>query len=125
MKQIWIPYWEWEDWKSGMWRKLQQHEERFYIEKAISFTGNHIIYGNAMLEVIYAWPMTMINSLTNKSINKKAFVGHCAVQFKINCPEYITRIAWGNLNDKQRELANNAALFAVNTWTKNYEDKNK
>jgi len=103
--QVYIPYWEWEDYINGMWRRLPKCDEVNAITIAIEFTGNHILYGSAMKEVIIEWPKTMLNSLTNKSINRRAFLGHCACQFKINIPEYIVRAAWKQLTSSQRILA--------------------
>jgi hypothetical protein len=31
MKQIYHPYWKWEDYKAGMWRKLTKDEEMLFI----------------------------------------------------------------------------------------------
>ena len=120
IKQVWIPYWDWEDYINGMWRKLESRDEEIFLEKAIEFTGNHNLYGKAMMQVVFAWPQTMINSLTNSAINQKAFVGHCACSFNFNCPEYITRMAWKELTDTQRDLANNEAQKAINEWKRKY-----
>ena len=120
IKQVWIPYWDWEDFNNGMWRKLESKDEEIFLNKAIEFTGNHLLYGEAMMKVIIAWPKTMINSLTNTSINQKAFVGHCACAFEFNCPEYITRMAWKELTDTQRDLANNEAQNTINEWKRKY-----
>jgi hypothetical protein len=109
IKQVYVPFWEWEDYINGMWRKVTKEQEIEMLIKAIEFTGDHIKYGNAMLEVSQKWPQTMLNTLTNQSINKRAFIGHCAVQYKIQIPEYITRMAWKELNNKQRFLADNVA----------------
>ena len=125
MKQIYIPYWDWEDWINGMWRKLSTEEEPEMLQTAIQFTGDHIKYGNAMKEVVVKWPNTMLNSLTNVSINRRAFLGHCACQFKINCPEYITREAWHKLTDRQRYLADKVAQETINKWVFEYEEKNR
>jgi hypothetical protein len=125
MIQVYIPYWEWEDWKNGMWRKLSANEELSMINVAILFTGDHIKYGSAMSEVINLWPRTMLNSMTNTSINRRAFLGHCACQYKINCPEYITREAWHRLNDKQRFLADKIAQETINKWVEDYENQNR
>lgn len=124
IKQVWIPYWEWEDWINGMWRSLSKEDEHDALQKAIEFTGDHIRYGNAMGEVIELWPRTMLNSLSNSGINRRAFLGHCAVQFKINVPEYITRMAWGELTDEQRELADQAAQSHIDNWIQSYAGKN-
>src|SRR5205814_4885913 len=90
IKQQWIPYWEWEDYLNGMWSKGDESR----LQEAIEFTGNWQLYGAAMLDVLFAWPRTMLNSLTNPSVNKRAFLGHCAVCFRLGIQESITRMAW-------------------------------
>lgn len=126
IKQEYVHYEKWECFINGMWRTVSKEQEDEFLIKAIEFTGNHILYGNAMKEVIELWPNTMINSLTNTSINRRAFLGHCAVQYKINCPEYITRMAWKELNDSQRFLADKVAQQTIDKWVlERYEIKNK
>lgn len=109
IKQMYVPYWEWEDYINGMWRRVSANEEAEMLKAAIEFTGDHVRYGEAMLEVSKEWPKTMLNSLTNQSINRRAFIGHCAVCYKLNIPEYITRQAWKELTDEQRWLADDIA----------------
>lgn len=123
MKRVYVPYWEWEDWKSGMWRKVNAEEYEKYLSIAIEFTGNWSDYGSAMKDVVINWPMTMLNSLTNSSINHRAFVGHCAAQYKKSIPEYITRAAWRQLTEEQRIQANLQADNAIKTWK--YAQANK
>ena len=116
MIRIYVPYNEWEDWLNGMWRRLPKEEDSEWVDMAIEFTGDHIRYGEAMKLVVNAWPRTMLNSLTNISINRRAFLGHCACSYAFNCPEYITRIAWGKLNDKQRYLADKVAHETIKEY---------
>ena len=96
-----------------------------YGKSPVTFTGDHIRYGSAMKRVIKAWPRTMINSLTNKGINRRAFLGHCACTFEFNCPEYITRMAWKRLTNDQRYLADKVAQETINKWCVDYEEKNR
>ena len=117
IKQVYIPYWEWEDYLAGMWGK----DDR--VQEAVDFTGNHILYGNAMKEVIQAWPKTMLNSLTNPSINKRAFLGHCAVCYKTGICESTTRAAWRLLTDQQRKDADKVAQETINEWLHDYRNK--
>ncbi len=116
IKQVFIPYWEWEDWINGMWGKGTGMQ----LQQAIEFTGDHVRYGEAMGEVIIAWPRTMINSLTNKSINRRAFLGHCAVCFKLGIPESVTREAWGLLTEQQRFDADAIAEKHIKHWEYEY-----
>ena len=118
-----IPYWDWEDFKNGMWNTTVTDENKL-LQIATEFTGDCEKYGAAMLKVIFEWKQTMINSLTNTSINQKAFVGRCAVCFELGIPEYITRMAWKELTEKQRIDANKKADYAIKIWRKNYEKEN-
>lgn len=121
MKQVYTPWWLWEDYHAGMWRKVPKDEEPLFLKSAIEFTGDHIRYGNAMWIVVNLWGNTMLNSLTDPSKNKRAFVGHCAAQYAINCPEYIVRQAWFKLTENQRILADEQAQNCINKWSKRYE----
>lgn len=121
VKQTYIPYWLWEDYKNGMWAKGNIDD----LQKAIDFTGNYIKYGQAMKDVVEKWPNTMLNTLSNTSVNRRAFLGHCAVSFKLNISENITRLAWGLLTEKQRIEADKQAQSVIDKWVKDYEIKNR
>ena len=117
INRVYVPYWMWEDYQAGMWKKSQDEE---LLNRAIEFTGDHIRYGEAMSEVVIKWPHTTLNSLTNQSINQKAFVGHCAVQYRLGIPENITRMAWKELSSEQQIKANKVAEQAIKKWIKAY-----
>lgn len=116
IKRAYVPYWEWEDFHNGMWRKGDES----MMPLAIEFTGDWQRYGEAMGEVIEAWPRTILNGLTNVSINRRAFLGHCAVSYKLKIPESITRQAWFMLTERQRVDADKIAEIHI----KAYERKN-
>jgi hypothetical protein len=116
MKQVWHPFWEWEDYKAGMWTRVSKKEERDMIVIAKNFTGDWLRYGDAMERVVFEWPITMEHNLTNPSLNHKAFVGHCACCLETGIPEYITRAAWKMLSDQQQGLANFAAEKHIAKW---------
>ena len=119
--RIYKPYDQWEDWINGMWRTVEKEEYASYLSWAIEFTGDHVEYGKAMGLVIVKWENTMLHNLTNQSMNKRAFLGHCACTFASGCPEYIVRDAWKLLTDTQRELADNIAQSHINNWMNVYK----
>lgn len=125
LQQKYHPYTVWEDWLNGMWTSVDKQKEQQLLQKAYDFTSDYKKYGAAMHEVVMAWPLTMEHNLTNPSINKKAFVGHCAVCFKLGIPEHITRSAWKLLTVEQQNLANWQADDAIALWKKHYELKGK
>tara|TARA_R110002012_G_scaffold43120_1_gene116764 strand:+ start:3682 stop:4077 length:396 start_codon:yes stop_codon:yes gene_type:complete len=107
-----------------MYKKVNNKKtELDLLNKAILFTGNHIIYGEAMKKAIVLWKHSMLNFLTNKSINRKAYLGHCAVFVEKQIPEYIVRMAWKSLTNKQRELANLEAEKYIKEWEMHYMKK--
>ena len=116
MKQEFIHYLKWECYQNKMWSKVDKETEKQMLDVAISFTGDHILYGQAMKEVSEKWKNSMINFLTNKSINRKAYLGHCAVCYKLNIPEYIVRMAWKQLTEKQRIMADYVAEKTIKEW---------
>lgn len=103
-----------------MWRKVPRHEEDNFMRAAVEFTGNAELYGQWMRRVVSEWPIACEHNLTDLSINRKAWVGHAATQMAINCPEYITRAAWGQLSEQQRIDANKQAQHAIDLWEAGY-----
>jgi hypothetical protein len=120
IKRIYHPYEKWEDYINGMWRKVTPEEEKEFLQKAIEFTGDHKLYGSWMQKVIKAWPVACEHNLTDTGMNRRAWVGHAAVSLAINCPEYITRMAWWNLSKEQQDLANDQADRAIEKWERDY-----
>jgi hypothetical protein len=123
VKKIYHPYWLWEEFISGMWRKETIEYEQANFENIVQFTGNHEIYGDAMLEVIENWQISCEDKLSNISLNRKAWLGHAACCYKHGYPEYLVRKAWGTLTENQRELANNKANEAIKLWEQKQKSK--
>lgn len=101
-----------------MWGKCD--DRKAMLEKAISFTGNHKLYGSFMQRVIVEWPVSCENALTDYYMNRKAWIGHAAAALALGCPEDITRQAWKHLNYEQQYLANQEASRAISSWENNY-----
>jgi len=114
LARIYHPYWDWEEMGSGMWEGCTDANKM--LKKAVEFTGDHKLYGRFMTRVIREWIVSCENSLTNYSINRKAWLGHAACAMAIGCPENITRQAWGMLDGNQQMLANREADRRIVIW---------
>lgn len=117
-KRVYHPFHLWEEIAFGMWSDVENEKE--WLEKAISFTGNHKLYGSFMIRVVSEWPISCENALTDYNINRKAWVGHAAAALAIGCPEHITRKAWKHLSYEQQYLANEEASRAIRAWENHY-----
>jgi len=121
IKQIYIPYYFWEEYYAGMWRFVYGEERQRLFKKAITFTGNAKLYGEYMLKAIKLWVYSCTNTFTNPSMNHQAWVGHAACCIALNCPEDITRLAWHELTQQQQDEANAQADRAIELWFDNYK----
>ena len=118
LKRVYRPFQDWEEVGFNMWGNAKDRAQD--IDKAISFTGDHNLYGKFMLRVVRDWPVSCENALTDYTINRKAWIGHAAVALALGIPEDITREAWGKLTYEQQELANRQAEHAISTWETYY-----
>lgn len=118
LPRVWHPVEDWEEIKFNMWGTVSDRAS--FLKRAIDFTGNWELYGDHMDLVILEWPISCENALTDYSLNRKAWVGHAACALYMQCPEDITRLAWGYLSDEQRTMANRRAAIAIRDWEENY-----
>lgn len=119
MKRVYHPIDLWEELPAGMWATVS--DRKAHLKRAIAFTSDHKKYGRFMLKVAIEWPFSCENALTDKKLNRKAWIGHAACAMAIGCPEDITREAWGHLTESQRELANREADRVIRAWEFAYE----
>jgi hypothetical protein len=106
----------WEDYMHGMYKKLFGKERNIMLNKAITFTGNAQLYGEWMLKVVDQWPNSCEQNLTDIHVNQQAWIGHAACCMALECPEDLTRIAWGCLSKQQQDEANAKADNAIRIW---------
>lgn len=116
--RVWHPVEDWEEIQFNMWGSVS--DRPLTLQAAIEFTGNADLYGDHMDLMVMEWPVSCENALTDYSLNRKAWVGHAACALYMQCPEDITRKAWGYLTDEQRKLANRRAAIAIRNWEEDY-----
>lgn len=125
VKKIYHHYEKWEEYKAGMWENPSKDEIENLVPQIIEFTGNHIEYGKAMLEVIKNWKFSCEDKLTDIHLNRRAWLGHAACCFKFGWKESLVRIAWNKLTNKQRFLANKEADKCINFYINYLHQKNQ
>ena len=114
----WHPFWMWEEVAHNMWGNVC--DKSSWLEKAITFTGDHQLYGSWMRRVADEWPHSCEHHLTKMDTNRKPWIGHAAVALAMQCPEDIVREAWGYLSEEQQRLANAQAQEAIEYWERTH-----
>jgi len=122
MRRVYHPYTEWEEFHAGMWRTVRGDEAAELMQRAVEFTGNAELYGKWMMRVVDEWPISCEHNLTCRAMNRQAWIGHAATCLAIKCPEDITRLAWHELDDQQRDEANAKATLAIEEWERRYAE---
>lgn len=97
-----------------MWGKVK--DRPLYLKQAIEFTGDAKLYGRWMMNVINQWPVSCEHNLSGAWQNRRAWIGHAACALAFQCPEDITREAWGYLSEQQQISANAKADNAIEEW---------
>ena len=119
MKQIYYPYWMWEDYLNGMYSDCDLPIEEM-ISNSLIVLSDAAVFESIISSVFNNWPIATAVNLTNTSINRKAWLGWAACNYKYKTTEISTRIAWGRLSEIERHIANLVAEKQINE----YERKN-
>jgi len=69
-----------------------------------------------MLHVANEWTYSCEHNLTDRSLNRRAWIGHAACALAFRCPEDIVRAAWSELTEQQQVEANAKADEAIRSW---------
>lgn len=116
MRQIFEPYWKWEDFQNGMYDTPPAAESLRLCELATSLLSDPLAFAVACREVCTKWPVATAVNLTNVGANRRAWLGQAACSLVHNVPELATRSAWKNLTDEQRCQANQLADEAIREY---------
>ena len=122
IKQVFIEYWLWEDYNSGFYN-LNCFDEKEKINRSIKYMKDHSKFKEGMKKAVFNWGNSMLNNLTNPSMNKTAYIGQCANCIDNKTPSYITKKAWKELTLDEMKINNLNALDVFDKWKKVYYPK--
>lgn len=83
--------------------------------KCKEFLCNIPEFSEALEKIMEEWPCACEHNLTNKSMNRIAWLGQAAVAYKYNIPS-ISSAGFTLLTEKEQALANETALHFLNKW---------
>lgn len=114
--RIFHTYDKWECHKAGFYLSNKEgmtHEECENEFKRI--LSNQELFSEILNKLIYEWKYSCEHYLTNKAMNRIAWLGQAAVCFNSGVPSKYS-YAWFDLDEKTREEANKTALKYLNKW---------
>lgn len=85
--------------------------------KYLELLGDTEEFGATLQKVMEEWPFSCEHNLTNKAMNRLAWLGQAALAYKYKIPSKFSG-GWSLLSEQQKEAANEVALNALNDWMK-------
>ena len=116
IKQIYHPYNLWEDYKNGMYSVPNTKDKEMHKEAVISFFNDIRLTEMYMEMVIIEWPRSSEHNLSNRSINRVAYIGQAACCLFKKIPNISTMYAWKFLDINVRCMADKIALKTILKW---------
>lgn len=115
------PYYEWEDYQSGMYDELKDGREH-RVKLAVKLLSHPLICYQFMKEVTVRWKVATEHVFTNITCNRKSWLGQSACHLFAGVKEDETREAWKYLTIEQRKKANDIAKEVIKEWERRYEE---
>ena len=122
INRVWVEYWLWEDYCNGFYNTNCSNELAL-IQESVSYMKDYDLFKEGMERAVFNWHNSMLNNLTNSSMNKIAYIGQCANCFDNKIPSFVTKKAWKLLTEQEMKINNNSALNVFESWKKIYYPK--
>lgn len=106
IEQIYHHYSVWEDWQNGFYENTRCEHRT---EKSRELLSDRKKCRDYMKRVINEWPKSAEQNLTNKSINKQAWLGQAACNLSHKASFLETIDGWNRMKPLDQFLANNDA----------------
>lgn len=116
--RIFHTYEKWECAKAGFYESTKEGMTSDEAQKAYAeFLRNDKKFKNAAESVIKEWKYSCEHYLTNKAMNRIAWIGQSAACYSEGLPSVFCS-GWGLLTPEEQDRANNIALVVLNKWMK-------
>jgi len=119
MKKKYHNYHKWEAFHEGLY-SLTTENEWDKLVKSRELLADSKKLKESMCKVLRNWKYSVEENMTDRSMNRQAFLGQCACCLEFGTPDYLTKIAWRYLTDEQRIEANKVADEVIELFDKNY-----
>ena len=110
------PYWNWEDYKAGMFRATSPSMLEDSVAAALSVLGCKVNCEESMTRVITEWPVASAENLRDPAKNRRPWIGRACCCISRGVREDAVRAAWWMLSDEQRANANAIADDVIFKW---------
>jgi ParB-like chromosome segregation protein Spo0J len=114
--RIFHTYEKWECFRYGFYNSVKDGFSQEQCENEyLTVLSNPNLFSEILTKIISEWKYSCEHYLSNKSMNRIAWLGQAAVCYHSGIPSKFCA-GWNLLSEKQKEDANNVALVYLNKW---------
>lgn len=114
--RIFHTYDKWECYKAGFYKSNKEGLSKEECEKKYYLVlSNKKLFQDILIKVTKEWKHSCEHYLTNKAMNRIAWLGQAAVCYHTGVPSIFSS-GWNLLNDNEKDVANKVAYEALNEW---------
>ena len=114
MQRYYFDYNSWEDYKNGFYKTPNNKEHD--VEIVRNFFNDIAKTEKFMFMVVKEWNYSSLQNLSNKSMNRIAWLGQAAVCKCLGISSLSTMYAWKFIDIDVRNLADNKAIKTIKLW---------
>lgn len=103
-----------------MYRAVSDDEMGGLVQLSCDVLGIPSACGAAMNRVITEWPISSLVNLTDRTCNRRAWLGRASCMIASSSPDEATRLAWWKLSGEQQNEANRIADEVISAWENSY-----
>lgn len=112
--ECWFPYWKWECFINGMWKKRKNEMSK--VQASARLLSDPINCRDAMVRAVNEYPISARQHLT-KHTGRQPWIGQAACNVELGATEEETRIAWNfYMSQEAQDSANNIADSVIADW---------
>jgi hypothetical protein len=116
LKRIYHNYNKWEDWQNGMYSTKNTDNDKNLIREARMLLSSSSGFCEVAEKMVDKWQYSSEQNLTDRSRNRRAWIGQASCCFGLGASEQLTKIAWRKLSQERQNVANNVAEFVIKNW---------
>lgn len=118
-------HWEkWECYKNGFYDIIPNNNKAKYKNIVIDFFNNKDLTTEYMQKVIEQWEYSCEHFLSNKSMNRVAWIGQASLCIYKKVPNLITMHFWNYLEQDIKDRSNKIAQNTIIQWEQKIKSKN-
>lgn len=122
MTKEYYPYWDWEDFKNGMYDLPENEFDVIDISKCVNVFTDLQLFESIAINVFKDWEKCTRQNLTNTNLNRNAWLGRACCSYHFSIKEKTTRNAFNTITTTQKNIINNLATKLINQFVLNLKN---